>query len=192
MMSVRSRGFQGGFASSTSISSTSSGGSFGGPGHVAVCALLLTHSGTALKSTHCGADLFLTASRKPLTRGTSTVFLLRLRHRPEQISCPSPPLEFHANAQGTTSLLASSPFCASVSTVVHPVLLLLSLSRQNPTLAYRSLARLNMFMKLEYICPYIKDLFSTQLHIPPLLKHTLHHLDQVKNSLTRPLCHCLA
>ena len=79
MMSVHSRAFHEGFASFTSISSTSAGGSVGGPGYVAMCcndvpsdggaARDLTHLGTALKSALCGVGLFLTVSGTALAGG---------------------------------------------------------------------------------------------------------------------------
>ena len=91
MLSVRSRAFHGGFASipscrrcwsSTSISSTSTGGSFGEPNHVAVCckgvvpsggagAMLRIHSGAALKGELCGVGLHVTDSGTALTGGPS-------------------------------------------------------------------------------------------------------------------------
>ena len=68
-MSLRSRAFHGRFASSTSISSTSAGGSFGGTGHVADCSKgapswwrrrFATHAfWYCFEGEHCGVGLLL-------------------------------------------------------------------------------------------------------------------------------------
>ena len=96
LMSVRSPTFHGGFASmpfcrrrwsSTSISSTSGGGTDDGLGHVAVCcngvpggggAPFLTLSSTALQSARCGVGLLLIASGTAFTGGPSMLLVALL------------------------------------------------------------------------------------------------------------------